>query len=212
MTSEEKRDALLQKLTALEEVRLPAYTELPSIELYMDQVLGYLNPILETVCRSEDGAPLTPNMINNYVKGGYLARPVQKKYGRDHLAMLYMLCSVKQNLTLPEASALLGKKEVEPFFTAFAALQTGAVQKTAAEVQAAGGTADALRQKALELALRASAERRMAEEILAALLPDAPDADEKQKAKAEKKEKKAKEKAAAKAAKEERAKSEPKSK
>lgn len=211
MTDEKNIKALTQKLKALEDLELPAFADLPSIDLYMDQVLGYLNPILLSVCRAQDGAPLTPNMINNYVKGGYLARPVQKKYGRDHLAMLYMLCSVKQNLSLPEASALLGDKEIATAFADFSKLQTESVRQTAAEVLTVGKDARLLRKKALELALRAAAQRRIAEEILAALAPSAA-GDEKKKEKEAKKANKAKEKAAAKAAKGDRAKSGAKSK
>lgn len=212
MTDEKNIKALTQKLKALEDLELPAFADLPSIDLYMDQVLGYLNPILLSVCRAQDGAPLTPNMINNYVKGGYLARPVQKKYGRDHLAMLYMLCSVKQNLSLPEASALLGDKEIAPAFADFSKLQTESVRQTAAEVLTVGKDARLLRKKALELALRAAAQRRIAEEILAALAPAPAKRDEKKKEKEAKKANKAKEKAAAKAAKGDRAKSGAKSK
>ena len=211
MTDEKNIKALTQKLKALEDLELPAFADLPSIDLYMDQVLGYLNPILLSVCRAQDGAPLTPNMINNYVKGGYLARPVQKKYGRDHLAMLYMLCSVKQNLSLPEASALLGDKEIATAFADISKLQTESVRQTAAEVLTVGKDARLLRKKALELALRAAAQRRIAEEILAALAPSAA-GDEKKKEKGAKKAQKAKEKAAAKAAKGDRAKSGAKSK
>ena len=70
---------------------MPTYDALPEIDLYMDQVIGYLNRLLCRVCRSEDGAPLTPSMINNYVKGGHVERPVQKKYSR--IASRCCICS-----------------------------------------------------------------------------------------------------------------------
>ena len=101
-------NALAALAAALEQFDVPTYDALPEIDLYMDQVIGYLNRLLCRVCRSEDGAPLTPSMINNYVKGGHVERPVQKKYSRDRIAMLYMLCCLKQNLTISEAAALLG--------------------------------------------------------------------------------------------------------
>ena len=85
-------NALAALAAALEQFDVPTYDALPEIDLYMDQVIGYLNRLLCRVCRSEDGAPLTPSMINNYVKGGHVERPVQKKYSRDRIAMLYMLC------------------------------------------------------------------------------------------------------------------------
>ena len=77
-----------------QEYRPVAWDRLPEIYLYMDQVLTYMNKQLEPLTRTEDAAPLTSSMINNYVKDGVLPRPEQKKYSREHLAMLTMiLCS-----------------------------------------------------------------------------------------------------------------------
>lgn len=154
---------------------LPAYDSLPEIELYMDQLVGYLNKLLLDTCRSEDGEPLTPNRVNNYVKDGRIERPVQKKYDRDKIAMLYMLCCAKQNLMLPEASALLsalGDSDVMGLYERFRALQEPIVKSCAEELSGCVKSDEAMLEKALELTLRSTAERYVAEEIIASVCGD----------------------------------------
>lgn len=189
-------DKLYKTAAELSDFSLPKYEALPEIELYMDQLTGYLNKLLCKICRSEDGTPLTANRINNYVKDGRIKRPVQKKYGKDHIAMLYMLCCTKQNLTLPEASALLGMLEgdgAEVLYGEFAALQESIVKKCAEELTSTTPDEVALRQKALELVLRSTAERFIAEAIISTLTPE-PVEEKKEKPKKEKKKETAKNK------------------
>ena len=169
--------ALADLAATLAAFDVPAYDALPEIDLYMDQVIGYLNRLLCRVCRSEDGAPLTPSMINNYVKGGHVERPVQKKYSRDRLAMLYMLCCLKQNLTISEAAALLdGTDDTAALFARFRALQTETLRGLSDAVPPADADADCLRETALRLSLHSAAERLLAEAIIAALPAEADDA------------------------------------
>lgn len=162
-------NALAALAAALEQFDVPTYDALPEIDLYMDQVIGYLNRLLCRVCRSEDGAPLTSSMINNYVKGGHVERPVQKKYSRDRIAMLYMLCCLKQNLTISEAAALLGGEDTEALYARFRNLQTAALHSLSDAVPAADADEAVLRETALRLSLHSAAERLLAEAIIAAL-------------------------------------------
>ena len=80
---------------------LADWEELPDIGLYMDQVTGLLNRKLAPFTMGRDEAPLTPSMINNYVKSGHISRPRKKKYSREQLAALYMLCSLKRTFPSP---------------------------------------------------------------------------------------------------------------
>ena len=41
---------------------------------------------------------VTASMINNYVKMKVMPPPVKKKYGREHLAYLVVICSLKDAL------------------------------------------------------------------------------------------------------------------
>jgi hypothetical protein len=85
--------------------RFRRWDQLPDIELYMDQVIGFLEKELRPVLR--DNKLITPSMINNYVKLGVIPRPSHKRYGREHLALLVMTCVLKQVVPLPVAGALL---------------------------------------------------------------------------------------------------------
>ncbi|MBQ8836597.1 MAG: DUF1836 domain-containing protein [Clostridia bacterium] len=183
-------DKLCKTAAELSEFTLPSYDALPDIELYMDQLTGYLNKLLGRTCRSEDGVPLTPNRVNNYVKDGRIKRPVQKKYDRERIAMLYMLCCTKQNLTLPEASALLSmleKEDTAALYEEFRALQEPIVQKCAAELAACEQNEEQMLKKALELTLRSTAERFVAEAIISSLWHEP--TEKKEKPKKEKKQK-----------------------
>ncbi|MBQ4557215.1 MAG: DUF1836 domain-containing protein [Clostridia bacterium] len=181
-------EKLYKTAAELSDFSLPTYDSLPEIDLYMDQLTGYLNKLLCRICRSEDGTPLTQNRINNYVKDGRIARPVQKKYGRDQIAMLYMLCCTKQNLQLPEASsllAMLGEDGTEHLYESFRTQQEQIVKSCAAELSKTGQDEISLREKALELVLRSTAERFIAEAIIETLckeeLPAKPKKEKKKK-------------------------------
>mgnify|MGYP003431711950 CR=1 FL=1 len=73
---------------------LPTWEQLPSIELYMDQVIILLNQYINP------SAPITQSMINNYVKLKVVPAPVKKRYGKIHLAYLIIFCTLKQTLSL----------------------------------------------------------------------------------------------------------------
>lgn len=95
--------------------KLPTWEELPTIELYMDQVIALMNQYLkEYVPSSGEGAQtITPPMINNYVKLRVMPAPVKKRYSRMHIAYLIMLCSLKQALSIPTMQKILPLHEDE---------------------------------------------------------------------------------------------------
>ena len=90
----------------LREYSVSPWEKLPEIELYMDQVLGYMDKQLG-IYNAGESKTLTSSMINNYVKEEIIPRPEHKKYGRSHLAMLMMLCAFKQILPIADAGKLL---------------------------------------------------------------------------------------------------------
>lgn len=153
------------------EFDLTAWERLPDIELYMDQVISYLDRMLHLQERC-DGAPLlTASMVNNYVKGGYIPRPNQKRYSRAHIAALYILCSAKQNLSVPDAAALLSLLQksctIDCLYTLFGERQREIAEElTELLTKDEALSSDELLNFALDLTLRASAENLMAERIL----------------------------------------------
>lgn len=84
---------------------LPQWELLPDIGLYMDQVITLMD---RTFSPALPKGEMTKSMVNNYVKVGMIPRPVGKKYDREHLAMLLMICVFKQALSMESISRLLG--------------------------------------------------------------------------------------------------------
>lgn len=101
-----------QWLKDLEEFSLPEWEQLPDIELYMDQVMSFLEKRLEPLM-VEDHKLVTSFMINNYVKGGVIQAPNQKRYSREQIASLFMICFVKQVISLKDIALILRFDESE---------------------------------------------------------------------------------------------------
>ena len=152
-----------------------SWDSLPDIELYMEQITGYLNRQLRVQTRQdrEDSQVLTSSMINNYVKSGLITRPIQKRYDREQLAQLYMLCSMKQILNIPDAAALiryLTSKEhpISEVYDAFVSDQHDINEGVADVLEQVGGVKSEydLLKIAVGLVLNAAAERLAAERII----------------------------------------------
>ena len=134
---------------------LPSWEHIPDIDLYMEQVLSLVTRYLGQNA-AESGKGITSSMVNNYVKTGLVPAPVKKRYGRDQLALLLIVCSLKSVLPLASIRTMfereLANKPVEVFYETF---------RTAAQ-DASRAAQDACAQSdtsALQAALRARAER-----------------------------------------------------
>ena len=86
--------------------RLPRWSELPDIELYMDQVITYMNKFTPVFTRDGENG-LTPSMINNYVKLNIIPPPVKKKYTKEHLLVLIFIYYFKSILSIKDIGTLL---------------------------------------------------------------------------------------------------------
>lgn len=83
---------------------IPRWDEFPAFELYIDQVIAFLNEHLAIFNRSSDEPIITPAMVNNYVKNKAIHAPIKKKYNREHLAKLMAICIGKRMLSLSDLS------------------------------------------------------------------------------------------------------------
>ena len=92
---------------------LPQWELLPGIGLYMDQVITLMD---RTFSPALPKGEMTKSMVNNYVKARMIPRPDKKKYRREHLAHLILLCAMKQVLSLPEAWSVLQMAQQENTF------------------------------------------------------------------------------------------------
>lgn len=90
----------------LQTFHMPRYRELPDIDLYMDQVISYVNKYLNIFSETDENV-ITPSMINNYVKHGILPPPSGKKYSRVHLAYICAVFFLKQVLKMEEIKNII---------------------------------------------------------------------------------------------------------
>ena len=66
--------------------KMPRYKEIPNVGLYLEQVVKYINEVLEPF-----HLMITPSMLSNYVKKGYISRPINKQYTADQIAYLIFI-------------------------------------------------------------------------------------------------------------------------
>ena len=84
----------------------PKWEELPNIDLYLDQVLLYVNQVCApSFSQKEKG--LTASMVNNYVKHGYITKPEKKKYQRKQIARLIAITTLKSVFSIQEIAQTL---------------------------------------------------------------------------------------------------------
>ncbi len=171
--SEEKLEKLKTWVDSAAGYESPAWERLPELELYMDQVITFMNRQLEPFSAGGERL-LTPSMINNYVKDGVLPRPEKKKYSRDHIAMLFMVCTLKSVLSLPEIDALVHGltegKEVNEQYPEFAQAHNAAIKEIVGRLDGIAEKDEASRYRlAMQLALEANARRTAAARILESL-------------------------------------------
>lgn len=164
MSADEK---ILEWANEGRELSCPQWEQLPAIPLYVDQVLQYLRDSLRFFERDEEDVLLTNSMINNYVKKDVLPHPEKKKYSREHMAALTVICMLKQVLAIQDIGTLLSGRPMDPeFYKAFLTAHTGAVQNTCRELEESCRSGSDLKLEALRLAAQANAKRAAAERIL----------------------------------------------
>lgn len=81
--------------------------DIPSIELYMDQVTTFMERHLEHNKRNDEDKIMTKTMINNYTKNNLLPPPNKKRYTKEHLILLIYIYYLKNLLSISDIQALL---------------------------------------------------------------------------------------------------------
>ena len=131
-------DAIQTWCEELDQYQPQPWERMPEIYLYMDQVLNYMEKQLGVFDRNGEGV-LTASMVNNYVKAGVLPRPEKKKYSRDHLAMLTMICMLKSSLSIPDISSLMnflrGESGEQEMYSRFSKAQQSAIDEVCASLR-----------------------------------------------------------------------------
>ena len=83
--------------------RLPRYAEIPSVGLYLEQTIKYINSFLAPLGCLE----LTGSMISNYVKKGLIPAPVKKLYYPEQIAYLFFLALAKHLTSMENIDLLI---------------------------------------------------------------------------------------------------------
>ncbi|MBP2622393.1 DUF1836 domain-containing protein [Streptococcus oricebi] len=97
----------------------PKWEDLPELDLYLDQVLLYVNQINNQAFEGQEKA-LTASMVNNYVKHGHLPKPIKKKYSRHQVARLIILTALKPVFSIQDiilaVQDLVTKEDLSAFY------------------------------------------------------------------------------------------------
>lgn len=162
-----EQNALSAYLRTQREKSLPSWEELPDIELYMDQVVALTNRYLGNQTKDR---MLTPSMVNNYVKMKVMPPPVKKKYSREHLVYLLVICTLKQVLPLSMVEQVLQQglqqRDVREFYQKFRELFGASLRSAAEETAHLQETGVTPEDAILGLALKAQAEQTLAQGLL----------------------------------------------
>lgn len=98
-----------KELISLDKVHIPRWNELPNVDLYLDQVVTFINSSLSEILNSskEENQILTKTMINNYVKNNLIEAPFKKKYSKVQCAKIFVICILKQVFSMNEIYKLI---------------------------------------------------------------------------------------------------------
>ena len=156
----------------LEEERPAAWSELPDIALYMDQLISYMP---RQLIRFDGGPVLTSAMVNNYIKDGLVPRAEGKRYGPTHLGYLTAVVALKQVLSVRDIGALMGagralEKSPPEQYAYFRDALDHALTDTAQAIDPEAGQSD-LAKMALDFAVRSYANQLACQRILSILQP-----------------------------------------
>ncbi|TCZ70979.1 DUF1836 domain-containing protein [Paenibacillus albiflavus] len=99
-------DQIEQLLTQIIEQSDIEITDIPKIDLYMDQVITLFDSNVGTSKRYPEDKLLTKTMINNYTKDKILMPAKNKKYTPEHIAQMALIYHLKQSLQIGDIKNL----------------------------------------------------------------------------------------------------------
>lgn len=83
--------------------RLPRYAEIPTVGLYLEQTIKYINAFLTPLGCME----LTGSMVSNYVKKGLIPAPVKKQYYPEQIGYLFFVAVAKNLMSMENIDLLI---------------------------------------------------------------------------------------------------------
>ena len=101
--NKESLNKLVEEIISAKDISL---TEIPCVDLYMDQVTTFFNEKLGNLKRNEEDKILTKTMINNYTKGKVLMPAKNKKYTNEHMILLTLIYNLKQTISINDINTI----------------------------------------------------------------------------------------------------------
>lgn len=101
--SDNKLQQLLSEVATFNDISL---SDIPDIDLYMDQVITLFEKKLQHLKRDDEDKILTKTMINNYAKAKIFPPVKSKKYTKEQIILLTLIYNLKQNLSLTDISTV----------------------------------------------------------------------------------------------------------
>lgn len=160
---------------ALENSRPEKWEQIPDIDLYMDQVISYMER-QHIGFELDEEENLTSAMINNYIKSGIMPRANGKRYNREHIGYLTAICLLKQILSVKDAGVLLEEEVAEGRIEEFYESYIGKVDRELSEVASKlteNMSREELGHLAMELAISSYAEKLVCKKIVENLKEEA---------------------------------------
>ena len=91
-------------------------SELPAIDLYLDQIISLLETKYSPNRRRESDKLLTNTMVHNYRKFG-LIKPVKgKRYSKEHIIQMLIIFAMKNSLSIQEIKTVFDSLYTDPAF------------------------------------------------------------------------------------------------
>ena len=97
-----EKDFQTELTAVIRNFRLPKYSEIPNVGLFLEQTSKYISDIIEPL----PGISITGSMISNYVKKKLISNPIKKQYDRDQIAYLIAIGICKSVLSLEHIQVL----------------------------------------------------------------------------------------------------------
>lgn len=155
--------------------------DVPELDLYMDQLLTFLDKRLHTAKREDGAAFVTNTMVNNYTKAKLLPTAIHKRYQKQHVLGLSMIGQLKKVLSMQDlgkiTTAVQGDQQSDAVYRLFLEAQEGSAERSRLLVREAtercegagleGNTA--LAAIAVQLAAEAQCRALLAEQLLDAM-------------------------------------------
>lgn len=118
----------------------PRWSDFPTVGLYMDQVTELVNGYLSKIPAFSESSNITGSMINNYVKSDIMPPPVKKRYSKEHLAYVLIICTLKQTFNISTIKQILAedfcRTDIAAQYDAYASDFEDSCKKAIADISA----------------------------------------------------------------------------